>query len=262
MARSFPGTIGTTAAPDAVIHADTPTRLAFLRKVYAIFGGSMVLWMGTTLVITFNQGMMEALMPMMMTGGFLMAILLMGAVFMVLRMTANSYPMNLVGLGLFAVLEGLLTAPLVYMALAMESSDPTAWENLTQGVISTDLISMGTGMVTQAFVLTSAIFTGLTVYALTTKRDFLWLRGGLYMAMWALLAIGLLSYFGIGEGFVGGWGYSMLWVVLMGGFVLYDTQNIMKRYPEHMAVTGAAMLLFDFVVMFQRILMLLMSRRN
>ena len=43
--------------------------------------------------------------------------------------------------------------------------------------------------------------------------------------------------------------------------VLYDTQNIMKRYPSNMAAAAAATLMIDFIIMFQRILMLL-SRRD
>ena len=259
MARTFPGTLGTTASPQAVVHADTPTRLAFLRKVYAIFGGSMVLWMGTTLAVITNPGLMAPTMSLMQ-GGFLVMLLLMAGMFLLLRLTANSYPMNLVGIGLFAVLEGFLTAPLVYLALAMDNE--AAMALLHQGSFTSSILSEGGGMVTQAFALTAAVFTGLTTYAFTTKRDFLWLRGALWMGFWALFAISILAAFGIGENIAMGWGFSLAWVILMGGFVLYDTQNIMRRYPENMAVAGAATLLVDFIIMFQRMLMLLMSRRN
>ena len=104
-------------------------------------------------------------------------------------------------------------------------------------------------------------FADETGYALTTKRDFLWLRGALWMGFFGLMAIAVMSMFGMGGGLVSGWGFSAAFVVLMGGFVLYDTQNIMKRYPENMAAAAAATLLIDFIIMFQRILMLL-SRRD
>lgn len=131
---------------------------------------------------------------------------------------------------------------------------------LQQGVLVPEQLSLGTGIVTQAFALTCAVFGGLSFYALTTKRDFLWMRGALYMGLFVLIAIAILSAFGIGSGIVGGWGYPLAFVILMGGFVLYDTQNIMKRYPPNKAAAAAATLLFDFVIMFQYMLMLFMRR--
>ena len=111
------------ASAQPVAYADTPTRLAFLRKVYAIFGAAMVVWMGTTFVIANSKSLMESVLPLF-GGGFLMLIVMMALLFLLLRLTANSYPMNVVGLGLFAILEGVFTAPLVYVALAQ--GDETA----------------------------------------------------------------------------------------------------------------------------------------
>jgi FtsH-binding integral membrane protein len=244
------------ASAQPVAYADTPTRLAFLRKVYAIFGASMVLWMGTTLVVATTPSLMGMAVPLM-GNGILGFILLMALMFLLLRLTANSFPMNVVGIGLFSLLEGFLTAPLVYVALAQ--GNESAMLALQQGVFVDDILAQGGGIVTQAFVITAAVFTGLTAYALTTKRDFLWLKGALWMGFFALLGIMLLSFFGIGGGLMG-WGYSLAWVVLMGGFVLYDTQNILKRYPESMAVSAAATLLIDFIIMFKHILLMLMRR--
>lgn len=252
----FTGAAGQVAAQPVSL-ADTPTRLAFLRKVYTIFGASMVLWMGTTFVIASSASLMEKVLPLM-SGGIIMFMLLMAGMFLLLRLTANSYPMNVVGIGLFAMLEGVLTAPLVYYALA--SGDAEAAEAMARGVIVDSIFENGGGIVTQAFVITASVFTGLTAYALTTKRDFLWMRGALWMGFFALFGIMILSMFGIGGGMMG-WGFSLAFVVLMGGFVLYDTQNIMKRYPENMAVAAAATLLIDFIIMFKYILMLLMNRR-
>lgn len=244
------------ASAQPVAYADTPTRLAFLRKVYAIFGASMVIWMGTTFAIANSRSLMEAILPLV-SGGIFMLIILMALMFLLIRLTVNSFPMNVVGLGLFAVFEGVLTAPLVYMALAQ--SNETAMLALTNGAVVDSIFENGGGIVTQAFVITTAVFTGLTTYALTTKRDFLWLRGALYMGFFALFAISLLQFFGIG-GSAMGWGVSLGFVVVMGGFVLYDTQNILRNYPENMAAAAAAKLLINFVIMFQHILMLLMRR--
>jgi len=247
------------AAPGSVINADPATRIAFLRKVYTLFSGAMVVWMGTTLLVTFNEALLAKAIGLM-SGGFLGFILLMGAMFFLLRLTANAGTgISLLGLGLFGVLEGFLTAPLVYIALAQSSG---AEMILLDGSVQLDpaMLASGSNIVTQAFGLTLAVFGGLSTYALTTKRDFLWMRGALWMGFFALMAIVVMSFFGIGGGLVSGWGFSAAFVVLMGGFVLYDTQNIMKRYPENMAAAAAATLLIDFIIMFKHILMLLMRR--
>lgn len=208
----------------------------------------MVLWMGTALWVSTSETMLAMVMNIF-GNGFLGMIVFMAALFGLLHLTRNSsVPINYIGLGLFSVLEGFVTAPLIFYALSV-----TGGENLS-------LLDAG-NVVTQAFILTGMVFGGLTTYALTTKRDFSFLGGALWMGFFLLFGLGILSMFGIGESMQMGWGISVAWVLLMGGFVLYDTQNIMKRYPSNMAAAAAATLMIDFIIMFQRILMLL-SRRD
>ena len=239
----------------SVAQADPLTRIAFLRKVYALFGGAMALWMGTTYLVVTNEGLLS-IATSFLGGGFLGLILLFAAMFFLLRLTsARGTAVSLMGLGLFGVLEGFLTAPLVYMASMSQATSDALTSSEVQMLALTDT----SNIVTQAFVLTCAVFGGLSAYALTTKRDFSWMRGALWMGFFALIGIAILGYFGVGSGAMS-WGYSAAFVILMGGFVLYDTQNILRRYPENMAATAAATLLIDFVIMFQHILMLLMRR--
>lgn len=240
----------TAAAEVPVAFADTQTRLAFLRKVYAMFGGAMIVWAGTALFVMTNETLLAWTLSVFT--GFLGIILFMVGAFFILRMTAGSFPLNLVGLGVFGVLEGFISAPLIFYALAQAAPAGTA---------ASDVLASGTGLLTQAFGLTAIVFGGLSAYAITTKRDFSFLRAALWIGFALLFGIGLLSMFGIGEGFVMGWGWSAAWVLLMSGFVLYDTQNIMKRFPASAAASAAAILLVDFVMLFKHILLLL-SRRE
>lgn len=244
-----------------VAYADTETRLGFLRKVYLLFGGTMTVWAATSFLVMNNEATLGWMFNVM-GGGFLTFMLIMAALFVVLRMTANTFPLNLIGLGVFGVVEGFLTAPLIYIAMATREGNEEAMVALQSGQLlpGTELAAGGAGIVLQAFLLTVAVFGGLTAYALTTKRDFLWLRGALWAGFALLLGILVLSFFGIGGGLVGGMGWSIAWVVLMAGFVLYDTQNILKHYPANAAPAAAATLFIDFVIMFKYILMLLMRR--
>lgn len=243
-----PASTATGAVP--VAYTDTRTRLAFLRKVYALFGGSMAVWAGTALFVMNNEALLQWTLSVFT--GFLGLILVMLGAFFILRVTAASFPLNIVGLGVFGVLEGLISAPLIFYALASAAPEATT---------TAQVLASGTGLLTQAFGLTAIVFGGLSAYALTTKRDFSFLRAALWIGFALLFGIGLLSMLGIGEGFVMGWGWSAAWVLLMSGFVLYDTQNIMRRFPANMAASAAAILLMDFVLLFKHILLLL-SRRD
>jgi FtsH-binding integral membrane protein len=242
-----------------VAYADSVTRLAFLRKVYALFGGTMAVWAGCTFLVMSSSSTLEWMFGVM-GGGFLTFMLVFAGLFLLLRMTANSFPLNLIGLGVFGVFEGFMTAPLVYLAMLSTSGSEQAMALMQAGQVDLSLVTQGAGIVAQAFGLTVATFGGLTAYALTTKKDFSWLGGALWMGFAVLFGIIVLSFFGVGEGLVMGWGFSLAWVILMAGFVLYDTQKILKTYPENAAATAAAVLFIDFVIMFKYMLMLLMRR--
>lgn len=116
----------------------------------------------------------------------------------------------------------------------------------------------GPEIVTNAALLTAVVFTGLTAIVFFTGKDFSFLRGILMFGGFALLAVGLVG--AIGGYSIGLW-YSAAIVVLMGGYVLYDTDTILKRLPTNMAMTGAILLFTDVVLLFKHLLVLL-SRRD
>ena len=244
----FASTARAQAVSNSAVNDTLEQRLAFLRKVYTLFSCSMVLWMGSALWVSTNDKMLGLVMGIF-GNGFIGMIVFMAALFGLLHLTRSAgAPLNYIGLGLFSLLEGFVTAPLIKYSLTVTGGG---------GLAVTD----PSNVVLQAFVLTGMVFGGLTTYALTTKRDFSFLRGALWMGFFLLFGLAILGMFGIGESMQMGWGISVGWVLLMGGFVLYDTQNIMKRYPSNMAAAAAATLMIDFIIMFQRILMLL-SRRD
>jgi FtsH-binding integral membrane protein len=244
----FASTARAQTVSNSAVNDTLEQRLAFLRKVYTLFSCSMVLWMGSALWVSTNDKMLNMVMGIL-GNGFTGMLIFMAALFGLLHLTrSTAAPLNYIGLGLFSLLEGFVTAPLIKHSLTVTGGE---------GLAMTD----PSNVVLQAFVLTGMVFGGLTTYALTTKRDFSFLRGALWMGFFLLFGLAILAMFGIGESMQMGWGISVGWVLLMGGFVLYDTQNIMKRYPSNMAAAAAATLMIDFIIMFQRILMLL-SRRD
>lgn len=227
--------------------------MAFIRKVYTLFSCAMLVWAGTTALAMSNTAVLEMMAPIFGLGiiGFL---LIFAGLFLVLRLTAASFPLNIIGLGAFAVLEGLLTAPFILMVTDSVGTTPAG--DLVLNVTSSTIAITG-----QAFALTAAIFGSLTAYVLITKKDFSFLRGALSLGLGLAIGMMVISFFwGGAASIVGGTGFAAAMVVLFAGYMLYDTSNIVRRYPSNMAASAAAHLLLDFVIMFRYVLILLSSR--
>ena len=219
------------------IEVDSRERLVFLRKVYSLLGAALVLFAGSAWFFATNEAALEGIVAPIARMGWIGIIVLMAGLFLVLRMTAARFPINLIGLGTFAVLEGLLTAPILYMV---------------------GMGPEGSTIIAQAGVITGVTFGGLTLYTLTTKRDFSWMGAGLYVGFFLLIGIALLSMiFGFNISQIG---LSAGFCLLMAGFTIYDTSNIMRRYPTDMAAAAAATLLLDIAILFKHVLILLSSR--
>jgi modulator of FtsH protease len=114
--------------------------------------------------------------------------------------------------------------------------------------------------VRDAFLLTVLGFTGLTSYALLSKRDFSFLGGFLSMGLWVLIGASLLSLF------VGGASFSLaiasVGVLLFGGYILFDTSRIL-RDPTNRDPVGAAIGLYlNFLNLFLFLLRILGSARR
>lgn len=237
-APAYEGPAGTVSAAQAT----TPARLAFLRKTYSLFSLAMVLWMGTAAALISNVSALNAVAGLVGggIGGFM--LYLFGA-FILLRVTAKTFPLNVIGLSLFAVFMGAFTAPVVAMYLGLEG---------------------GVGIVLQAFLLTLTVFGALTAYVLTTKKDFSFMRGALSICMGLVFGMVILAVFGAGFAvdIVSGTGWSVAIVLLFGGYMLYDTSNILHRYPANMAASAAATLFLDFVIMFIHMLRLVGASRD
>jgi len=149
---------------------------------------------------------------------------------------------------LLAVLMGSATTPLIWMAAAIG----------------------GVAMVGKALFATTAMYLGLALYGLTTKRDLAGMAGFLIAGTIGLfvvtLASGLLALAGVQI-----WGSTMEMVVsgfgilLFAGWTTYDFQKIVKEQPAGITPVYAATVLFiNFVMLFRYILhfMLAFSGRD
>jgi len=115
------------------------------------------------------------------------------------------------------------------------------------------MFSNGSELVMMAFGSTAVIFLGLSGYALTSRKDFSFLGGflfiGLIVAIVAMLVAWLFNIPGIQLGI------SAMIVLIMAGYILYDTSQMVHGYEQNYIMMTVALYL-DIYNMFINLLML------
>lgn len=226
-------------APPAAFAAVTE-RAAFLKKVYTllflgVLGFAATLWAAGNVAPVRDFALSIGRLVYGHRFGWLiyLGVFLGGS--MAVHAVAEKKPINAFAYAAWVVVLGLLIAPIVLMIHAAQ----------------------GPEIVTQASMLTALTFGALTLIVFWTGKDFSFLRGALMLGGFALLAVGIA---GMVFGFTVGLWYSAAIVVLMAGYVLYDTSAVLHRLPTTMAMSGAIMLFTDVVLLFKHILLLLARR--
>lgn len=200
-------------------------RVAFIRRTYAHVFGAILAFIGLEALWFSIPGFAET---MLRTMGQSWWMVLIG--FMVVHWIADRWAhsgaspgMQYLGLGMFVVAESLIFVPMLMIA---------SWQG-------------GEYVIPTAGFLTLLIFGGLTVVVFLTKQDFSFLRNFLWLG--GLIAMGLVlaSAFGFMAFNLGTW-FTVAMIVLMSGFILYDTSNIIHHYRVDQHV-GAALALFASV---------------
>ena len=150
----------------------------------------------------------------------------------------RSRAMQYAGLALYTVAEAVIFIPILY--LAVNYSQPSVLSN--------------------ALLLTGAMFGGLTFIAFTTRKDFSFLRG--ILSIGGFVALGLIAG-GVAFGFDLGLAFSVGMIALASGSILYDTSRIIHHYSADQHVAAALELFASVALLFWYVLRILMrfSRR-
>jgi FtsH-binding integral membrane protein len=218
----------------AVANAPAEVRADFIRRVYNLFFLSILVTVGVGWFCaqpTVAPALLAAL-PILLIGEFVCIIALMFA-----RRTTG---LNVFLLYLFAAIQGAVLGPVLTM-----------------------LNHAAPGVPAQAAVLTAAVFGGLSLYALQSRRDFSFLGGFLFVALIGLVVTGIVMFFVHAQ--ILYMIYTFAGVLIFSGYVLYDTSVILRRLGQDEAVVGAISLYLDLLNLFWFILQLLMEfndRRN
>jgi len=238
--------------------AEAPAeKLAFLRKVYALFTGSLVtaflgaviaLYAGADMSrVTFEVGGAVRTAPPLVvffTNHWIIGIMLFLGSFFGASALRHRPGVNVAALFGASFVSGLYIAPMLWFVQFMASQGRT----------------LAASPIRDAFLLAVLGFTGLTTYALLSKRDFSFLGGFLSMGLWVLIGASLLGMF------LGGTAFSLaiasVGILLFGGYILYDTSRMLRDPSNRDAVGAAIGLYLNFLNLFLFLLRILSSRRD
>lgn len=232
-----------------VAAADTQTRADFILKTYLHLFGAILLFTGIE-VFLFRTGLAykiaESLLGvswLMVLGGFVLVSWMASRVAHRAQSQAAQY-LALVG---FVAAEAIIFVPLLVVAQYYSTSE--------------DGLGLGSSgsIIANAAIVTLIGFSGLTLVAFGTRKDFSFLRG---LICW----VGLAALGGIvGSvvfGFPLGTWFSIAMIVLAGASILYDTSNIIQHYPQDRYVGASLELFASVALMFWYVLRLFIASRD
>ncbi len=226
-------------------------RLAFLRKVYGLFAGSIgvsavgamiALYTGAdSSQLAWGGVRVPPLVALVASSPLITFFVAIGIV-MGASAVRKVRGLNVAALFGMAFLLGIIFAPSLFVAQMMASTGET----------------LSASPIRDAFILSTVMFGGLTGYVAVSKRDFSYLGSALTMGLFVILGAALLNLFL--QSSVLGLAIASVGVILFGGYVLFDTWRIL-RTDDRDAVGGAMRLYLDFLNLFLFLLRIFGSRR-
>lgn len=230
---------------ESVAQSRPDVRATFIRKTYthlaaAIYAFAALEW------FYFQSGFAETIYDTLFVTRFGMLIMFGG--FVLVGWLANkwaysntSITMQYAGLGIYVFAQSIITAPLLYVAQSGEIE-------LIQGYQM--------GVIPAAGIATLLIFGALTAYTWFTRADFSFLGAGLSIASFGIMALIVVSMvFGFHLGIF----FSIAMVVFAALYILYDTSNVIHRYPADKHVAASLALFASVALLFWYVLQIFMS---
>lgn len=116
-------------------------------------------------------------------------------------------------------------------------------------------------VVLEALILTLGIFVALTLFACQTKYDFTSWMPYLFGGLWALILVGFMAAFFPYNSKVE-LAYGAVAALIFSGYILVDTQLVMRHYHVEEEIAAAISLYLDIINLFLAILRILNSQQN
>ncbi|HET7506646.1 MAG TPA: Bax inhibitor-1 family protein [Kofleriaceae bacterium] len=242
----------------AVATLGVSDRVAFLRKTYGLLAIALVGFAVLTGGLMRYATEFSLKFSSWAFGGytFLLVIALFIAVGFVSQRLAysdSSRGLQLLGLSIAVAAEALLLQPMLWILMVRFGDPADLWAG---GTVHATLSGHAASILMQAVVITLSIFIGLTAYVFITRKDFSFLRGVLTTVTFAVLGVIIAS---IVFGFSLGALFSGFVILLMAGYVLYQTSLVLSSFPPTRHVAAALMLFSTIATLFWYVLRLLME---
>ena len=201
--------------------------MSFLKATYQLFAGSLLAasagaYIGSG-IVSFIAG------PVM----WVLFAIELALIFFVIPRVKHTPGVNLAVLFAFTFITGLTIAPLLVSILNMTN---------------------GGSIVGQAFLMTSVAFGGISMFAMTTKRDFSSMGKFLFIALIIMIVAGISNIFI--QSSMMQLAIASAGALLFSAFILYDTQQIIKGNYDS-PVEAALSLYLDFFNLFISLLQIL-----
>jgi len=116
-------------------------------------------------------------------------------------------------------------------------------------------------IVLQALFFTLGIFIALSLFACQSKYDFTHWAPYLFGALWVVVLFGFMSMFFPHSSSVE-LGYGVVCALIFSGYILVDTQMIMRHYHVEEEIAASISLYLDIINLFLAILRILNSQNN
>ncbi len=199
--------------------------VGFLRATYQLFASSL---MAATVGAYIGLGMAS-----MISSWYWGLVILEFALLFGLYAVKDKPGINLAVLFAFTFVSGLTLTPLLSSVFNMPG---------------------GAAIVAQAFLMTSVAFGGISMFALTTKKDYSSM-GKMLMIAVIILIVGSISNIFIGSPILQ-LGIAMVGALVFSAFILYDTQQIIKG-GFSTPIEASIALYLDFLNLFISLLQIL-----
>jgi FtsH-binding integral membrane protein len=112
----------------------------------------------------------------------------------------------------------------------------------------------GAQIVMQAFIITTAMFAGLSLYGYYSKRDFSFLRGFLMTGLIALIGLGIIQIFTGSFGGPMGLIISFAGIMIFSGFIIYEINSYRNGLEDQMVPLATLSLYLSFINLFLYVL--------
>lgn len=219
---------------DSVANQGVDERMLFVKRVYGWMTVAIML-AGLGAYLSVQTGVAMKVLTMGWVGSIGIMLAWIGLAYAA-RALRHKPTVNVIVYGAYALFTGLAISSIILVAMMF--AEALGKSSMTY--------------IYQAFGITVGIFGGLTLYVMTTKRDFSRMRSFLFAGLIGLLVAIILNIF-IG-GTVFGLVISVFGVLLFSGFVIYNTQRILKSYPSREYMAASLELFLDFVMLFVYVL--------